>query len=94
MNIKIENFRPLEKNTLKGFLTIHLADVGLTIKDICLHQKNDKKWLSLPAKPYVKDGVQAWSYILEFNKTHYWAFQDSGLAALDLYLSQNPGGTK
>lgn len=95
MTVEIVSFRPLVKNTLRGFLTIHLADIGLTIKDVCLHEKNSKRWLQLPSKPYTKtDGSQGWAYILEIDKSFYWIFQDSGLAALDAYLSQNPGGTK
>lgn len=93
--IEIVAFRPLEKNTLRGFLTILLPDVGLRIADICLHEKNGKRWLSLPSKPYIKkDGSTGWSSILELEQSHYWSFQDSGLAALDAYLVQNPEGTK
>lgn len=94
MNIEITSFRPLEKNnTLRGFLTIRLSDVGLVVKDICLHEKNGKRWLSLPAKPYTKtDGGQAWASVLEFDKDSYWDFQDAGLVALDAYLSQNREG--
>lgn len=95
MNIEIVSFRPLEKNTLRGFLTIRLSDVGLVVKDVCLHEKNGKRWLSLPAKPYTKtDSGQGWACILEFDKSHYWFFQDSALAALDAYLIQTPEGTK
>jgi hypothetical protein len=95
MNIEITSFRPLEKNTLRGFLTIRLSDVGLVVKDVCLHEKNGKRWLQLPSKPYKKtDGGQAWAYILEFEKSHYWVFQDAGLSALDAYLSQTGEGLK
>lgn len=95
MNIGIISFRPLEKNTLRGVLTICLADIGLTIKDACLHEKNKSRWLQLPSRSYQRpDGTLAYAYILEFSKNHYWSFQDSGLAALDAYLVQNPEGTK
>lgn len=93
MNIKIVNFRPLGKNTLRGFLTIHFIDIGLVVKDVCLHQKDGKRWLQLPSRSYQKkDGTVAYAYVMEFEKKDYWIFQDSALTALDSYFSQNPEG--
>ncbi len=93
MALEIFNFRPHEKNTLRGFLTVRLTNVGLEIRDIALHKKNGKRWLQLPAKPYTKpDGGQGWSYILAFyEKKHFKRFQEVTLTALDAYQRQAGG---
>jgi len=85
MRIEVTDFRQYSKNTLRGFLAIHLPSVGLEIRDLALHEKNGKRWLQLPAKPYTKpDGGQGWSYIVSFpEKDLYHQFQDVALKALD-----------
>jgi len=90
MRIEVTDFRPYRKNTLQGFLTILLPSVGLEIRDLGLHEKNGKRWLQLPAKPYTKpDGGQGWSYIVSFpEKNRYNQFQDVALKALDDYQRQ------
>ena len=87
MAIEITDFRSCEKNTLQGFATARLTNVGLEIRDIALHQKNGKRWFQLPAKPYQKpDGSQGWSYIVSFyEKKNYHQLQEVALKALDAF---------
>lgn len=89
--IQIVDFRFHQKNTLQGFLTVLLSDVGLEIKDIALHRKDGRSWLQLPAKPYAKpDGSQGWSYFLTFiDKNHFQRFQEVALKKLDTFQGQN-----
>ena len=90
MGIEIVKFRKYEKNTLQGFLTILMTNIGLEIRDATLHQKEGKKWVSLPAKPYEKeDGTTGYSYIVKFvDKDKYFQFQDAVLQELDKFLSK------
>lgn len=87
MTIEIIDFRTHRKNTLEGFATIRLTKVGMEIRDMAFHQKNGKRWLQLPAKPYSKpDGSKGWSYIISFyEKDKYNQFQAVALEALDAY---------
>lgn len=87
MSVEITQFKRFEKNTLKGFLTVRLPGIGLEIRDICLHEKNGKKWLQLPSKPHQKqDGSQSWSFILTFfDQQKGDQFQAAALKALDQY---------
>ena len=50
-------FKPLVRNTLRGFAQINIAEMKLTIRDIAVATKGDRCWAQLPAKPQVKDGV-------------------------------------
>lgn len=88
--IEIVSFRELNKNTLKGFVTVRLSNVGLEIRDIAIHEKNGKQWLQLPAKPYAKqDGSPGWSYILDFyDKDKLKSFQEVTLKMLQLFRGQ------
>jgi hypothetical protein len=57
LTVTCESFRPLVRNTLRGFAEITIAEMRLTIRDIAIHEKNEARWAQLPAKPQVKDGT-------------------------------------
>lgn len=68
----IRNFKPFEKNTLKGFFDVRLAS-GMILCGCTLHEKNNRFWIGLPAKPYTTDsGSQSWVKLIDFEdkKTH------------------------
>ena len=84
--ITIESFRTYSKNTLQGFLTLSLPAIGLRIKDVCLHEKNGSKWVSMPARPYDQDGTTKWAQILEYDsKESREAFQRAAIRAVENY---------
>lgn len=58
--IRASDWRPVQKNTLQGFCTLHLAPSGLVLNDCSLHRMADgREWIGLPAKPQLdKDGQQ------------------------------------
>jgi len=83
----IKEFKPFTKNTLRGFVTIRFPKSGLEIRDICLHEKNGKRWLSMPAKPYQKnDGTKGWCIVVDFfDKQIGKKFQQIALRTIDTY---------
>ena len=44
-------WKPFERNTLKGFADLWLRAAHLNIRGCAVHEKNDKRWVQLPAKP-------------------------------------------
>jgi hypothetical protein len=71
-------FKPFEKNTLRGFFDIELAS-GLILRGCMLHEKNGRRWVGLPAKPY---GAQSWAAIVDFRDKRTAArFQELATAA-------------
>jgi hypothetical protein len=44
--ITASEWRPLERNTLKGFLTL---PSGLTLRECSLHEKDRRRWVGLPS---------------------------------------------
>ena len=96
MAVAVLEFRPYVKQTLRGFLTVRLTNVGLEIRDLALHKQNGKRWLQLPARPYTKpDGSQGWSYLVSFyEKTRFEQFREVALRALDEYRRQAEGNER
>ena len=94
MSIEIVSYRKYEKNTLQGFLSIRMTNIGLEIRDLCIHQKNGKRWVSLPSKPVPPkpDGTKSgYVAVLDFyDKTYLAKFQSATLMALDSWVSEHP----
>jgi len=93
MNIEITNFDQYRKNTLQGFVSVLLTEPGVEISGIAVHEKDDKRWLQLPAKPYKKsDGKTGWSYLICFReKKNYQRFQNATLKLLMLFSARIGG---
>jgi hypothetical protein len=54
--MRLISWKPLVKNSLRGFATIELP-IGLKISDIPVLVSHGKAWASLPSKPQLdKDG--------------------------------------
>jgi hypothetical protein len=51
LTLRVTEFRPLRRNTLCGFVTVRVAEMRLTIRDITIHQKGADVWAQLPARP-------------------------------------------
>jgi hypothetical protein len=78
------DWKAYEKNTLRGFVTIDLPS-GMRIKECTVHEKNGKRWIGLPGKPWIKsDGTTGYVSILDFaseETKNRW--QRLALAAVD-----------
>jgi hypothetical protein len=56
LTVSCHAFRPLHRNTLRGFAEIRIDELRLTVRDIAVHERGDSRWAQLPAKPQVRDG--------------------------------------
>ena len=56
--IRASDWRSMERNTLRGFVTLYLEPSGLVLNDCTLHRMPDgRQWIGLPAKPQLdRDG--------------------------------------
>ncbi len=92
LSVEVENFRPQRSHTLFGFVTVFIPELHLRIIDCPGHEKNGKRWISLPAKPQVtRDGSvrrddrgkTAYSLVIEFtDRATRDAFSERVIAAL------------
>ena len=85
---KVREFKRYSKNTLVAFLVLEMPS-GLIIHGCSLHQKNDSRWVGMPAKEYLNGGEKTFAPIIEFaDKETRQAFQELALAAIDEYLQR------
>ena len=87
--LSIVGWKVHEKNTLRGFMSLQISD-GLIIREVCLHEKSGKRWVSMPARPYKRDGgVNGWQQIVEFSDdASRTQFQAAALSAFDAYCAE------
>ena len=87
---EIQNFRPVNKNTLRGFFNLNIG--VLEIRDMSLHEKNDKKWVNFPAKPYTDKGsgtIKYSSIVRLRDDAEYWRFQRWAVSEVKKIMSCN-----
>jgi len=94
MAIEITNFKPLDRGTLKGFVTFRMTNIGMEIQGATLNEKDGKRWIGLPAKPYQKqDGSTGWQPLLSFyDRGMEGKFRSAALKALDEYIRKPQEG--
>jgi hypothetical protein len=86
-------FKPLTKNTLRGFASVRFPS-GLVMHEVGIHTSNGKAWAAPPARPIVgKDGRQLvddagkprWQVLVEFaSKELRDAWSTQIIAAMNL----------
>lgn len=88
-SVRISNWKPFEKNTLRGFFTATLES-GMIINDLMLHEKNGKRWIASFARDYQDArGDTQYSPIVTFvDRTHTDRFRELVLEALDQYFAK------
>jgi hypothetical protein len=70
MGLEITKFRAVDKNTLRGFLSVRMGNMGLEIRDIAVHEKNGSRWLQMPSRPYTDNqGATKYAFILDWFDT-------------------------
>jgi hypothetical protein len=57
LEVECVAFKPLLRNTLRGFADIRIPALRLVIHDVAVHQKNQARWAQLPAKAQLRDGA-------------------------------------
>src|SRR5262249_49940507 len=86
------DWRPCDRNTLKGFAKIKVPAWNLVIDGVAVHAKEDRCWAQLPARPQLdKDGSVLrddsgkvkYAKVMEIDdKRKAWDFSDSVVHAV------------
>lgn len=94
--LRITEWRPLIKNTLRGFCIIELPS-GLIVREVSVHTKNGKAWASLPSRPQLDgDGRQVVNHAGKKQYTALLGWRDRDLsdrfsiAVIDAVLAAHP----
>jgi hypothetical protein len=86
-NFRISNWKPFEKNTLRGFFTLTLPS-GMVLHQCSYFVKGDSRWIGLPSQKFAKkDGSVTYTPMVEFTSREVAdKFRDQAVAALDLAI--------
>ena len=86
--ITVNNWKPLEKGSLRGFLTITLPS-GLVLNNCQILETNGQRWIGLPSQRFrTADGSIRYVPIVEFTtKRARHQFEMEALRAAELYLT-------
>jgi DNA-binding cell septation regulator SpoVG len=93
MTIKCIEFKEYNQGSVRGFPTLELQQVGMTIRGISLMEGEDgKRWLAMPSRRYQdREGATKYDPYIRFTDNAYAAFQKAALKAIDDFLkAQNP----
>lgn len=86
--VQISDWKPREKGSLRGFFTVTLAS-GMVIQGCMLHEKDDRRWIGLPAREYMLQDERKFASIISFvDRATENKFRDLILAALDAYIDE------
>lgn len=75
--IECLKYKPINKGGLVGFADLYFKNLDLEVFGCALHQKDGKRWVSLPCKEYIEplSGEKKFISVMRFrNKTHYDLF--------------------
>jgi len=88
-------FRFINKGSMKASFNLLIPKWGyFIIRDICLFEKGNQRWVSFPSKVVEKDGQKKYfSYFTFQNQETLKQFQEKVLQAIDIYLQKHPEGT-
>jgi hypothetical protein len=73
LTVTCAGFHPLVRNTLRGFCSVEITELKLTIHDVAVHEKNESRWAQLPAKPQIRDGELVRD---DAGKIQYWPIME------------------
>jgi hypothetical protein len=87
--ITASNWKPLEKGSLRGFLTLTLSS-GLVLNNCQLLETGKERWIGLPSQRFQKrDGSTEYIPIVEFTtKRARHQFQAEALPAAEWLLAE------
>jgi hypothetical protein len=96
LTVTVESFTPHLKNTLKGYCSAKIAELALVINGIGIHARNGHSWITMPARPMVKDDRvvrrhdDTVIYIPTLEFTNAKALEAFGAAIIKSLLERNP----
>jgi len=83
--IECIKYTPVNKNTCLGFATVYVDKWDIEINSIALHQKDGKRWISLPFREYEEEGQKKrYAPYFRFRKPdNFKKFTEAVKAAID-----------
>ena len=92
LEVRIDAAKPYLKNTLIAFVDFTLVELGLSIKGATAHEKEGKRWVSMPSRSYSDAEGTHWAPVIEFaSKESRYRINDAVLAAFEQFFGGGGG---
>lgn len=89
--IKITKYKAIDKGFLLATFSIEVPAWKMFINDLTYFQKDNKRWVSFPNKPYEVEGVKKYFPFVGFTDAERnTRFQEACLMAIDQHLATLP----
>jgi hypothetical protein len=90
--MEITEYKAINKNSLLGKFNLKINKWGnFIIREVTLFSKDNRRWISFPAKAYEKDNEKKYfSYMIFEQREVFDQFQEKVLHALDNYFALHP----
>ena len=92
LQVEIAEFKRMDRGSLRGFVTVRIPAMRLSIRDCTVNESNGRRWVGLPGKAQIgsdrelikRDGKIQYSPVCAFDSKDVGdAFSAAVLAALD-----------
>lgn len=92
LTVEIVEFKAMERNTLRGFVSVRIPAMRLTIRDCTVNESSGRRWVGLPGKAQIdrdgqtirRDGKVQYTPTCSFDSKDVGdAFSAAVIAALD-----------
>ena len=92
LSVEISDFKAMDRGTLRGFVSVRIPAMRLTIRDCTVNETNGRRWIGLPGKAQIdanrelvkRDGKVQYTPTCSFDSKEVGdAFSAAVLAALD-----------
>lgn len=89
--IEVTNVLPVNKGSLLATCDVYIQPWDLDIFDVKIFTKGTSRWLGMPSKKTVVDGMDKYSELINFRKDSSRSrFRSQIMSAIDKYLESHP----
>lgn len=80
--MEIKNLRIIDKGAVKASFEVYIPKWGFHI--LCtLMDKNGSKWITMPSRPFEKDGQKKYQWLAWFDKDNHKKFEEAVIKLID-----------
>ena len=65
--IEIKEFKSVEQGACKARFNLYFPKLSMELRECAYFESNGKKWVSMPSKPYDKDGIKKYFPLVQFS---------------------------
>lgn len=89
--IEVTNVNSINKGSLLATCDVYILPWDMEICDVKIFTKGTNRWIGMPSKKTLSDGVEKYSELIQFRKESTRnRFRNQIMTAIDKYIENNP----